>query len=262
LVATATRCESRHSCTISPASLTVRLTFFPWRQPRSWSFSLPLLSADEKANRVGIRKADTVQERVNDAHWSLAMALAWLTYRTEQAVINIKHGRWAPTEAAVRDLLSALRSGKLIAHGMFEGERIPHPIETAVWSTFEIIVKPTRFAGHRGRMPIVVARRMGPPNTQLLSPTVPAAKIRKLWPVARPSAAAETRCQAYLVAEMQRTPDRAPKPKAAILADCQSRFPDLSERGFDRAWAHAIIETGAHWRRGGRPRHPRTSSAT
>jgi hypothetical protein len=41
---------------------------------------------------VGNRKkgAVAVQERVNDAHWSLAMALAWITYRTEQAVIDIK----------------------------------------------------------------------------------------------------------------------------------------------------------------------------
>jgi hypothetical protein len=67
-----------------------------------------------------------VQQRVDDAHWSLAMALAWITYRTEQAIINIRGGRWAPTEMAIRDLLSELRSGKLIAHGLFQGERIPH----------------------------------------------------------------------------------------------------------------------------------------
>ena len=88
------------------------------------------------------KKGATVQQRVLDANWSLGMALAWITSRTEQAVLNIKDGRWAPIKAAIRDLLTALRSGKLIAHGMFEGERIPHPIETAVWSTFEIVVKP------------------------------------------------------------------------------------------------------------------------
>jgi hypothetical protein len=97
---------------------------------------------------AGIKRAITVQQRVDDAHWSLAMALAWITYRTEQAVIKITHGRWAPTETAISDLLSALRSGKLIAHGLFEGERTPHPIETALWSTFEIVVKQTMFAGH------------------------------------------------------------------------------------------------------------------
>ena len=137
-----------------------------------------------------------MQQRFIDAHWSLGMALAWITYRTEQAVINIKDGRWAPTKAAIRDLLSALRSGKLIAHGMFEGERIPHPIETAVWSTFEIVVKPMMFVGHMSPptsgTPVVIAQRMGPPQTRLLSATVPAAKVRKLWPVAKQTAAADS----------------------------------------------------------------------
>lgn len=109
---------------------------------------------------------------------------------------------------------------------------------------------------------LLVSRSAGPPQIRLLDVTVPSGRLKQLWPVATRTAAAETRCQAYLVAEMQRTPDRAPKPKAAILADCQSRFPGLSERGFDRAWAHAIVVTGAHWRRGGRPRHSRTGPAT
>ena len=199
-----------------------------------------------------------MQERVNDAHWSLAMALAWITYRTEQAVINIKgDAGWAPTKAAIRDLLSALRSGKLIAHGMFEGERIPHPIETAVWSAFEIVVKPMMFLGHMSPptsgTPVVIVQRMGPPQTRLLSATVPAAKVRKLWPAARASIAAEMRCQAYLVAEMRRSPERQPKSKRNFFADCQARFAGLSERAFERAWANATRATGvAGWGRPGR----------
>jgi hypothetical protein len=201
----------------------------------------------------------TMHQRVDDAHWSLEMALAWITYRTEQAIINIKHARWAPTKAAISDLLSALRSGKLIAHGIFEGERIPHPIETAVWSTFEIVVRPTMFAGHMalptsGR-PIVIAQRMGPPRTRLLRSTLPAAKVRKLWPAARRTAAAEKRAREYLITEIERSFDRAPKSKRELLADCQSRFPDLSGRGFERAWANAIGLTGAvGWAKAGRPR--------
>src|SRR3954466_7213549 len=119
------------------------------------------------------REAVTVQQRVVDANWSLRMALAWITYRREQDVVDIKYGRGAPTKAAICDLLSALRSGKLIAYGMFEGERIPHLIETAVWSTFEIVAKSVIFAG---RMflptlgtPVVIAQRIGPPKTRLLS---------------------------------------------------------------------------------------------
>jgi hypothetical protein len=126
------------------------------------------------------------------------MALAWITYRTEQAVIKI-NGKWAPTTAAISDLLIALRSGKLIAHGMFEGERIPHPIETAVWSSFEIVVKTMMFSGHMflptSGASVVIAQRMGSPQTRLLSTTVPVTKLRKLWPAAKRTAAAETRCR-------------------------------------------------------------------
>jgi hypothetical protein len=208
---------------------------------------------------AGIQKSITVRHRADDAHWSLAMALAWITYRTEQAVIDIRDGRWAPTKAAIRELLSALRSGKLVAHGMFERERIPHPIETAVWSSFEIVVKWKKFAGHMSLptsgMPVVIAQRMGPPQTRLFSTTVPAAKVRKLWPAAKRTAAAQTRCQGYLAAEMMRCLDRAPKPKPEFLTDSQARFPGLGRRGFERAWANAIRLTGAvGWAKAGRRR--------
>jgi len=199
-----------------------------------------------------------VPQRVHDAHWSLAMALAWITYLTEQAVTNVRGGRWAHTRAAIRELLSALRSGKLIAHGIVDGERILHPVETAVWSNFEIVDKPKMFLGHMspptsGRSTIV-ARRIGPPHTRLLDITVPAAKVRKLWPAKR-TAAAETRCQNYLIAEMKRSLDRAPKAKSELLADCQARFQGLSERGFERAWANAMRLAGAFgWSKAGRRR--------
>jgi hypothetical protein len=210
---------------------------------------------------VGSRhgKAVMVQQRIVDAHWSLGMALAWITHRTEQDVVDIKYGRRAPTKAAIHDLLSALRSGKLTAHGMFEGERIPHPIETAVWSAFEIIVNSMIFAGNTSLpmsgTPVVIARRMGLPQTRLLSATVPAAKVRKLWPAAKQTAAAEARCREYLVTQMKQSLDRAPKPKRDLLADHQARFQGLSKRGFERAWADAIRLTGAvDWSKAGRRR--------
>jgi hypothetical protein len=108
-----------------------------------------------------------MHRRIDDADWSLGMALAWITHQSEQCVSNIKTAKSAPTKEAIRDLLSALRSAKLIAHGMFEGERIPHPVETAVWSTFEIVIKPTLYSGHlrlpTSGAPVAIARRMGPP---------------------------------------------------------------------------------------------------
>jgi hypothetical protein len=191
-----------------------------------------------------------VEQRVDDAHWSLERTLARIIYRTEQAFIVNNDGSGPCRKAAIRDLLSALRSGKLKAHGMFEGEQIPHPIDTAVWCAFEVVVKPTMVPGYRAFFPslgtpIVIARRMGPPQTRLLGVTVPAAKVRQLWLVAKRNVAAETGCQKYLIAEMMRSPDRAPRSKADFLADCQARFPCLSARGFDWAWADAIKRTDA-----------------
>ena len=57
------------------------------------------------------KRAFAVQQRLTAAQWSLGMVLVWITYRSEEAAINL-------TSAAIRDLLSALRSGKLGAHGM------------------------------------------------------------------------------------------------------------------------------------------------
>ena len=140
---------------------------------------------------------------------------------------------------------------------------MPHPIDTAVWSTFEIVVKRMRFTGHMYHptlgMPIVIAQMMGSPHTRLLTSECPQPKSGKLWPTGRTTAAAEAHCQKYLLAEMRRAPDRAPKSKTSFLADCQSRFPGLSERGFDRVWANAIFETGAQWAKPGRPKHHRAN---
>jgi hypothetical protein len=203
-----------------------------------------------------------VADRVHDANWSLAMVLAWMTYRTEQAVANIKYGRWTPTKLAIGDLLTALRSGSLVAHGRFEGEQIPHPLETVIWSTFEIVVRRIKFAKMflpSTGTPIAPARRISSPQTQLLDVTLPAAKVRTLWPATRLNAAAETHCQAYLVTEMNRSPGRAPKSKAQLLKECQARFSGLSERGFERAWGYGIKQTGAvGWGKAGRPRKSKT----
>lgn len=180
------------------------------------------------------------------------MALTWIAYRTETAVGTIKSGRWVPTEGAIRELLAALRAGRLVAYGLFEGERVPHPIDTAVWANCEIVVKPMRFVGHPSRMPIVIVQRRGTLQTRLFATTVPAAKVRRLWPLGRRTALAENRCQRFLVTAM-RSSDRAPKPKREIRADCQARF-GVSARGFERAWAEAMrLTDAAGWGRPGRP---------
>ena len=46
-------------------------------------------------------QAINVQSRIDDAYWSLAMTLAWIAYRTERAVMNIRSGRWAPNQGGI-----------------------------------------------------------------------------------------------------------------------------------------------------------------
>jgi hypothetical protein len=61
---------------------------------------------------------------------------------------------------------------------------------------------------------------------------------------------------------MKRCLDRAPNPKRSFLADCQARFPGLSKRGFERAWANAIRLAGAvGWGKAGRRRNHRIKLA-
>jgi hypothetical protein len=125
--------------------------------------------------------------------------------------------------------------------------------------TFEIIVKSMIFPRNTflptSGTPAVIARRVGLPRTRLLSVTVPAGKVRKFWPAAKQTVAAQARCREYLDSQMKHSLDRAPKPKRDFLADCQARFPGLSKRGFERAWADAIRLTGAEgWSKAGRRR--------
>jgi len=194
------------------------------------------------------------------------MALVWIACRNAQSVVDIKTAKWVPTKEAIGDLLAALRSGKLVAHGTFDGEGKPTRLETAVWSGFEIIVKPLMFAGdmHLPTLgkPVIIARRMGSPRTRINSVTVPAARVRKLWPAARPTAASEAKCREDLATEMKRSAGCPPKPKPEFLEDCRARFPGLGERGFERAWAAAIKLTGAaDWSKPGRPRKSSRQSA-
>jgi hypothetical protein len=64
-----------------------------------------------------------------------------------------------------------------------------------------------------------------------------------------------TRCAAWLEAEMRGSPSIRPKRKQEFLLEAQSKWPDLSERRFDRLWESAIESTGAYaWSGPGAPK--------
>jgi hypothetical protein len=63
---------------------------------------------------------------------------------------------------------------------------------------------------------------------------------------------AESRCRRWLEEQMRQSP-RPQKAKAGYKIDAKARFSGLSKRGFDRAWARAVLETGAtEWAAPGR----------
>jgi hypothetical protein len=66
----------------------------------------------------------------------------------------------------------------------------------------------------------------------------------------------ELLCCKWLIAEMRRSPNEKKKTKAQWHEEARARF-NVSGRPFERAWSHALNETGANW---GAPGAPRKSS--
>jgi hypothetical protein len=70
------------------------------------------------------------------------------------------------------------------------------------------------------------------------------------------TAAAETKCRKGLERLMAANPKNRSKTKDEYFAQAEAEF-GVSRRGFDRAWATAIADTGANWDLPGAPKKPR-----
>ena len=68
-------------------------------------------------------------------------------------------------------------------------------------------------------------------------------RVRALWPAtkARTTVAAERRCQNWLKSMMDEGPPEKLKPE--YRTEAREKF-DIGVRAFDRAWAHAVAESG------------------
>jgi hypothetical protein len=72
-------------------------------------------------------------------------------------------------------------------------------------------------------------------------------------PIAPPDA--ESQCREWLIAKMQKSPNKRPRNRDDFLADALERFSGLKPEHFKRAWPGAIAASGAQaWSHGGRPR--------
>jgi hypothetical protein len=85
----------------------------------------------------------------------------------------------------------------------------------------------------------------------LTASTLPTPELRANTP--RQTIAAETASRRWLVSLMTSSPKASPK-KTSMWIEARRKWPALSRRGFERAWANALAETGASWSRAGRPR--------
>jgi hypothetical protein len=83
--------------------------------------------------------------------------------------------------------------------------------------------------------------------------TVPAWRVRRLWPKSSSAKAEAAECWTWLEQLAKDHPDRQPKPKPSMWGEAKARWPRLSRRAFDRGWCN-VIEAGATWARPGRPK--------
>lgn len=82
---------------------------------------------------------------------------------------------------------------------------------------------------------------------------VDTAALDKLVRGFRGSKADEIACTQWLADLMRASPETRPQPKADYLREARDQFHDLTDNGFHRAWAAAILETDSAWGKPGAP---------
>jgi len=145
------------------------------------------------------------------------------------------------------------------------------PITRSIWSHEDFYVHPYTgdlYEGcYGGEM---VKRWIGvvfDPAQSRSSPKVEVASeliVIKVAGRGQASIGAITECKNWLVAEMTKNPTHRPRKKADWRQNAKAEWGSrLSGRGFDRAWDHAIAETGAvAWSSAGAPPGPRKNHRT
>ena len=198
------------------------------------------------------------------ATWSLLTALAWITHRSAEDLDD--RGHWSFAPEAIDRLTDALRSGRLPARGLFEGESgFPRAIDKEEWATLTIRISRKMFTGYffAGGPPMPVLKVVSTvrPRSAAGVPiarvpevdgvTVPAATVRKVWPSVKiRTSKAETECRKWLAEQMRKSPAQQPKTKSSY----RKQQPSLGDRAFNRAWKGALAEVKPKgWGKAGRP---------
>jgi len=153
-------------------------------------------------------------------------------------------------------LFRLLASGAVVAHG-FDGEGRPTEVGAAQWRRSDLYVEVAEGSLLEvvpgAKEPRHALRRISSGIRLAAVDRTAEAPMGRTVVRTRSMVSAETKCQEWLADLMRKLPEQS-KPKAEWWDQATERFGSgLSRRGFDRAWANAVAETGAvAWSTAGR----------
>jgi hypothetical protein len=217
---------------------------------------------------------------MKEPYWTLAMALAWIIWRTPDSVrenwnayrqrnaflkpvdmhdvwredANVSGSETPGATLAQKELWTELQNGRIEASGVprfvrgeigVRGESGRMPIPGHEW----IDLSPINF--HSGEADSIATAT--DVEARYDAVRVPRDDVESIWPTQQSSSAASTNCRRWLEKLMRGSPREKPKSKADFLGEAQSKFTGLSKREFDRVWSEAVKESGATWSKSGRP---------
>jgi hypothetical protein len=188
--------------------------------------------------------------------WTLGDAARWVAERTREAVDGLSIDEERLPEI-VPEIHGALAAGDVRSRAHTPNDPVPHELPAETWAVYHLAVEECN-----GLLFIVPFRPSGSPDDEavLLDLRLSREDILHRWPNAQgktPSrevgtVGAEFRCRLWLTELMKADPDK-PRPKEGLRKEAKSRFPKLGNRGFDRAWAAAVAQSGAdRWSAPGR----------
>jgi hypothetical protein len=187
--------------------------------------------------------------------WTLADTARWVAERTREAIDGLTIDDERLVEI-VPEIQGALAAGEVRTFAHTPNDPVPRELPSETWAVYQLAIE------ERGGLLWVFPLRSSASSDEqaLLDIRLRRDDVLRRWPDDQGSTpphrggtvGAEHGCRLWLTNLMKTNPNN-PRPKQALREEAKSRFPKLSNRGFDRAWASAISHAGAdRWSAPGR----------
>jgi hypothetical protein len=184
----------------------------------------------------------------DDSLWTLCDTVRWMAERTREAVNGLSIDEERLLEI-VPELHEALAAGEVRAWAHTPNDPVPRELPRETWAIYALAIEePNQLLW------IIPFRCSGSPDDETVLNDIRLSRedILRRWPDEHGrtaprepgTAGAEYACRLWLTQMMKAKLDQ-PRPKLALRREAKSRFPNLSNRAFDRAWASAISQSGA-----------------